>query len=245
MLALVMHSKTLIRGHLMMKSSSPLGASLAILIGLHLGAVSAPADAQATARTGAPGEPRGAAQNSLLLPARDWHGFVSYGATSGGDRVIRVTWVDRVTRVPQRSANLYAGALSELRLGVNYRPTGSTWGLQASVGRHSDYASGTDGSLDFRRTPLELLGHWYAWPQVRLGFGVRQATQARLVGKGNAEPLNTTFQASPGAVLEAEWLLLQGRLALGGRLVAGERYKAPWGEKFSGNHAGLRVSVAF
>ncbi len=227
-----------------MKSSKPLGVTLAIWIGLILGSVSAPAAAQATARMGSQGEPRDAAQNSLVLPERNWHGFVSYGATSGGDRLIRVTWVDSVTRVPQHSANLYAGAQSELRLGVNYRPTGSTWGLQASVGRHSEYASGTDGSLEFRRTPLELLGHWYAWPQVRLGFGVRQATQARMVGKGSAERFSTTFQASTGAVLEAEWLLLQGRVALGARLV-GERYTAPWGETFSGNHAGLRVSVAF
>ncbi len=214
------------------------------LAGPLLGLASAPAAAQTVARAGAQSEAKAAAPDSVALPARSWHGFVSYGATSGGDRLIRVNWINGTTGATERTSSLYAGAQNELRAGVNYRPEGSVWGLQGSVGRHFETASGTNGSLDFRRTPVELLGHWYAWPQVRLGFGLRQSTQVRMVGKGDAERFNTSFKASPGAVLEAEWLLWQGRVALGGRLV-GERYETPQGEKISGNHAGLRASLAF
>jgi hypothetical protein len=155
------------------------------------------------------------AATSTVL-AEDFNGkglrpFATVGFTWGGQTLIPVQIVPQGTTT-KYDEDISAGSGLALQLGLSYRLGDAPVALQASYGYHNDQAHGIDGHATFRRRPVELLAQYIASDHLRLGFGVRRATNARLVFVGGTcegqpcEPLSERLKSSTGLVLESEWM---------------------------------------
>jgi hypothetical protein len=170
--------------------------------------------------------------------AGDFTGFVGMGLTGGGDTLVHVTYTNGDTH------DIKAGGLIDFRGGFEYRQKGSPFAIQGSIGYHFDRASASNGSVRFERFPVELLGFWYATPNVRLGGGVRYATspEVRSSGVASSSVGNASLSADPGAVLEGEYLF-GDHFGVTLRAVT-EKYKVG-GVKIDGDHIGVRFNYYF
>ena len=102
--------------------------------------------------------------------------------------------------------NIRPGTSAELRLGADFR-LNERFHLQASVGYADQSPQGENGSLDFRETPIELMGFFNAWQGLRIGAGYRK-TWAEFSGDGVASdwPGLGKYTSSNGSVLELQYL---------------------------------------
>ena len=98
------------------------------------------------------------------------------------------------------------GTSAELRLGADFR-VADRFHLQASVGYADQSPQGENGSLDFRETPVELLGFFNVWQGLRVGGGYRKSW-AEFSGDGVATnwPGLGKYTSSNGSVLEVQYL---------------------------------------
>ncbi len=102
--------------------------------------------------------------------------------------------------------NIRPGTSAELRLGADYR-LGERFHLQASVGYADQSPQGVNGSLDFRETPIELMGFVNVVQGLRVGAGLRKS-YAEFSGTGVASdwPGLGKYTSSHGSVLEVQYL---------------------------------------
>ncbi|MFM2057869.1 MAG: hypothetical protein RLY71_2254 [Pseudomonadota bacterium] len=158
------------------------------------------------------------------------------GLTGGGETLVTVPFQDGSSQKISSGGqvHLYGG----LRLPVMPR-----FAVQATIGYHFDNVSASNGSVRFSRFPVELLGQFDVAPQVRLNGGVRFATGTKVTSSGVASGLDTSFSASPGLVLEGEYLF-SDNISAALRYV-NETYKAPNGVKIDGGHVGGYVKFMF
>jgi hypothetical protein len=156
--------------------------------------------------------------------------------TGGGEKLATVTYIDG------DSQDVRSGGLVHLWLGFEHQTGAFT--VQGNVGYHVDDTSAKNGSVKFKRTPVELLGFWHVSDSVRLGGGVRKATGAELNSSGAAASVgNFGFESKLGLVLQGEYFVTGDKFSVYGRYVA-EDYTLS-GQKISGNHVGAGVAYRF
>jgi hypothetical protein len=180
-----------------------------------------------------------AAATTLASPALAADGLrftVGTALTGGGEKLATVAYTDG------SSQDVRSGGLVHLWLGFEYQA--GAFALQGNLGYHVDDTSAKNGSVKFKRNPVELLGFWHVSDSVRLGGGVRKATGAEVNSSGAASSLgNYGFESKVGVVLQGEYFVTGDKFSVYGRYVA-EDYTV-YGVKVSGNHVGAGIAYRF
>jgi len=103
--------------------------------------------------------------------------------------------------------NIRPGTSAELRVGADYR-LADRFHIQGAIGYADQSPQGTNGSLDFRETPIELMGFVNVVEGLRFGAGLRKS-YAEFSGTGVASdwPGLGRYTSSHGSVLEVQYLL--------------------------------------
>ena len=162
--------------------------------------------------------------------------FVGIGATFGGDKLATATFSNG------DSAKIRAGGTVQFHGGLMYHFTDKV-SASVGVGYHFDQVNATNGSITFKRVPLELLGHYAVLPNVRLGGGLRAVSGAKLDGGGVASGINASLGSATGLVLEGEYLVSP---SFGIKLRAvQEDYKPSGASKVDGGHMGVMFNYYF
>jgi hypothetical protein len=192
----------------------------AALVSCALGAVLAPAFAQAPAASSKLG----------------FSPVIGAAVTFGGDTLVTVNFTDG------SSQKVKSGGLVQLYGGVEYEAEKLV--VQATVGYHVDDTSASNGSVKFVRYPVELLGFWKATDSLLIGGGVRKANNARVTSSGAARPSigGTDFDSKAGFVVQVEYRF-GGGAGVYGRVVS-EEYTVGR-SSVDGNHFGLGLSYRF
>jgi len=135
----------------------------------------------------------------------NWRFYAGIGIAHGGDTIVSGDIVQEGTNLTI-PFDVKAGTATELRLGADYR-IGNRFTIQASVGHADEAPTGINGSLDFKTTPLELLGFVNITEGLRVGAGVRK-TYAHMstTGVASAWGIDGTYTGKAGSVLEAQYL---------------------------------------
>lgn len=165
------------------------------------------------------------------------HPLLGGGLTFGGDNLATVEYTNG------NSETLHAGGLVHLYGGVEVRFTPMV-SAQVNVGYHVDNTTGSNGSLKFDRTPVELLGHFNINDQFRIGGGARFVSGAKLKGSGVLNGEVVHFQSTTGAVVEAEYFFVRSA-SVKGRYVS-EKYKIDgFSGEVNGSHGGIYLTYYF
>jgi hypothetical protein len=173
---------------------------------------------------------------AVAAHAGDVRGFVGMDVTGGGDTLASVTYTDNTTQ------SIKAGGMLQIGGGIEYRQPGMPFAVQAGIGYHFDTTHASNGDITFSRWPIELIAFWYPSEQVRLGLGLRHATNASLHSSGAADIGSTDFSAKTGGLVEAEWLVTP-HVGVSLRYVD-EKYNLA-GHDIDGSHVGLGVGYYF
>jgi hypothetical protein len=156
--------------------------------------------------------------------------------TFGGETLTTITYTNG------DSKNIKSGGLSQIFGGAEFR-TGR-FAVQANVGYHSDGSSARNGDITFSRIPVEVLSFFHVADSVRLGGGIRKATNVKIKGSGDASSFGRTrFDSDVGLVLQGEYLFGGGRYSVLGRYVF-EKYKTSF-SSVKGDHGGIGFSFRF
>lgn len=159
---------------------------------------------------------------------------VGAGVTFGGDKLATQYYVD------DTSTDLHAGSIFTLLAGVDYR-VNEQFSVQGTVGYHVDDANAKNGSMSFKRIPLELLGYYHVNDQVRVGGGLRYVTNTEFRSGGASDIGNYKFDDSVGAVAEIEYLFTP-QVGVKLRWANDEFKEKRTGISFKGDHVGLLVN---
>ncbi|MGE0313272.1 MAG: hypothetical protein AB7P21_16805 [Lautropia sp.] len=189
----------------------------------------------AAALSGASGIAR--AQSLEIVAERPVRAFVGFGLTGGGDRLITARYTDG------SSYTLRGGGLLQLHAGAEFRLAPRVT-MAASLGYHVDAASAANGSVSFRRFPLEALAHLEFAPGWRVGGGLRLALDPKLESDRGFFGADQRYETSLGPVLEIEYRFNR-LLGLKLRGVV-ERYESKDGlPTVSGDHVGMFLNFYF
>lgn len=173
-------------------------------------------------------------------PQRPVRFLLGAGVTFGGDRLATINFTNGDTQ------NLRAGQLYAVNGGVEFRLAESV-SAQATVGYHADSSSyASNGSIRFRRFPVELLAHYLLDDRWRIGGGLRFVNNIELRGRGvAASDVFIDFKNAVGGLVEVEYRFSR-LIGLKVRGVA-EEYKARGA--FTGtadaNHIGIYTNFYF
>lgn len=178
--------------------------------------------------------------------------FRGRGLHVGGDTILPVT-VTVQNSSTRYHEDISAGGGLDLRVGLSRRLGDLPWTVQVAAAYHNDQSNGVEGSkYRFRRLPIEATLLWHATNRVRIGFGVRKATNATFKidngtltdGSGN-EYKNVyekyALKASTGFIVEGEYAVTPS-WGLKGRFVFESfRYRDyPQAEKVDAEHFGIQ-----
>lgn len=131
--------------------------------------------------------------------------YAGIGITHGGDTLASGEIQNEQSGV-LTPFNIRPGTSAELRVGADYRLS-DRFHIQASVGYADQSPQGTNGSLDFRENPIELMGFANIWQGLRVGAGVRKSyAQFSGSGVGAEWPGLGKYTSSHGSVLEVQYL---------------------------------------
>ena len=182
--------------------------------------------------------PDAAAQTLEVIPSsRPVRFFFGLGLTGGGDRLVEARYTDGT------SYTLRGGGLFQLHAGAEFR-LAPRLTMAASLGYHADSASALNGSVTFRRYPLEGLMHYEFAPGWHVGGGVRVAFDPKLSSERAFFGADQNYETSIGPVFEIEYRFNR-LLGLKARGVL-ERYKSEQNlPTVSGNHVGLVLNFYF
>jgi hypothetical protein len=135
----------------------------------------------------------------------NWRFYAGIGMTDGGDTIVSSTITNTSNGLVQ-PFEIKAGTATEFRAGADYRI--ADWlSVQASIGHSDNAPMGVNGSLDFKKTPVELLAFANFTDAFRIGAGVRK-THAEMSGTGvvaNWDGLGS-YSSTRGSVVEAQYL---------------------------------------
>lgn len=131
--------------------------------------------------------------------------YAGIGITHGGDTLASGEIQNEQSGV-LTPFNIRPGTSAELRVGADYR-VADRFHIQASVGYADQSPQGTNGSLDFRENPIELMGFFNVWQGLRVGAGLRKS-YAEFSGEGVGAqwPGLGKYTSSHGSVLEVQYL---------------------------------------
>lgn len=180
-----------------------------------------------------------------LAQQRDFRFAFDFGITGGGDKLATVQFSDGTTE------SVRAGGLLQLGAGFLFQPSGAPLALQATFNYHVDDVSARNGSLTFRRYPLEVIGYVMPAPYLRFGAGPRFVFAPELESDFPGQNSTVRFKDTVGVVLEAGFRPV-GQLWVNARFVA-EKYKVDsidganvtTASKVNGNSVGLNLVYAF
>lgn len=178
--------------------------------------------------------------------------FIGVGFTSGGDTILPVT-VTVQNSSTQYHEDISAGGGLDLRVGLSQRLGDLPWTVQVAAAYHNDQSNGIEGSkYRFRRLPIEATLLWHATDRVRIGFGVRKATNATfkidnghgIDGNGDefsGEYRKYALKASTGIILEGEYAVTPGWSLKGRYVFESFRFRDyPQAEKVDAEHLGIQ-----
>ncbi|GGC16513.1 outer membrane beta-barrel protein [Pseudoduganella buxea] len=158
------------------------------------------------------------------------------GFSGGGDELATASYTNGDSQDIRAGKGLYLTAGAEYRVSPQVS-------VQATVNFHIDDTNADNGSIRFRRFPVEVLGYYHINTQWRVGGGVRYINGAKLTSSGAAAGLDTKFDNSTGAVLEAEYFWTPN-FGMKMRYV-NETFKARGYEDAKGNHVGISGNYYF
>lgn len=170
------------------------------------------------------------------LPYKPLSMIVGAGFSAGGDELASAQYTNG------DSVDIRAGGGVYLTAGVNYR-FHPQFSMQATANFHIDDTSARNGSIRFRRYPIELLGYYHVNPEWRVGGGVRYVSGAKLSSSGVASGLNFEFDSTTSGVIEAEYLY-GPKLGFKFRYV-NETFKAARVNDVDANHFGASINYYF
>lgn len=168
--------------------------------------------------------------------------FVGSGLVSfGGDKLYQGNYNTGET------FDITAGGTYQFNAGANYSLS-PVFDVQLTVGYHTSTTNATNGSVDFTRWPVELLGFYQFNDKFRIGGGLRQSMDSKTAvsGVGNGVP-TYAFKSNPGGVIELQYLLNTHRHSAAYTTVnlryVGESFtEKSTSTKINGNHLGIGVS---
>ena len=170
------------------------------------------------------------------IAADGLHPVLGASVTFGGEKLATVEYTDG------SSQSIKSGGLVHLFGGAEYQS--GKFALQVNVGYHVDDTSASNGSVKFSRVPVEVLGFWNVADKVRLGGGIRKATDAKIKGSGAASSLGSvSLDSDVGVVLQVQYFFDNDKFSAFARYVA-EDYKVS-GTSVGGKHGGIGVSYRF
>lgn len=182
---------------------------------------------------------------AATAPAFAAEGFrpvVGIELTGGGKTLVEVEFEGN-----RDNQKISSGGLTHLFGGVEYRDPNGQFAIQTTIGYHFDRISADNGSLNFSRVPLEVLGFWNVNEHIRLGGGLRKAFSARFDTSGAGEQVTSDFnmRSSIGVVLQGEYMFGEHTSVF--LRYVDESYKSSHlvGGEVDGNHGGLGVSYRF
>jgi hypothetical protein len=162
--------------------------------------------------------------------------LVGAAFTGGGETLVTVQYTNG------KSQNIKSGGLLHLFGGFEWQQTGSPFALQANLGYHVDDTNADNGSVKFKRMPVELIGFWSANDDWRFGAGLRKSNGVKLSSSGAASNFGSTKLGSKtGFLIQGEYLV--GKASFYLRWV-GEDYTVNQ-RSVDGNHLGLGASWRF
>ena len=181
---------------------------------------------------GAPG-----AMAPAPAPVKPLRFLLGAGLTSGGDKLATAEYENGTEQ------DIRAGSFFALLAGVDYR-VNSAFSLQATVGFHVDDTTASNGSITFKRFPVELLAYYHPNAKMRFGGGARYVGSPKLSLSGAAGSGHVNFDNTMGAIVEFEYFYTP-KLGLKVRYVA-EKYDTEGLEKkIDGNHVGFFANYYF
>ena len=154
------------------------------------------------------------------------------GLTSGGDTLATLVYTDG------SSDSVKGGNLATFYLGGEFR-VGTAVSVQATIGYHTDRTKDAEnGSVQFNRTPVDLLAYYHLNDKVRLGGGAQFVSSSRLKGSGAASSIDVPFDSTIGGVIEGEYLF-SPHMGIKLRSVTEKFNLSGGGGSASGNHIGV------
>jgi len=135
----------------------------------------------------------------------NWRFYAGIGMTDGGDTIFSGDIVNTGNGLVQ-PFEIKAGTATEFRVGADYRI--ADWlTVQAAIGHSDNAPMGDNGSLDFKKTPVELLAFVNFTNAFRIGAGVRK-THAEMSGTGVMVGWDGlgNYSSTRGSVVEAQYL---------------------------------------
>jgi hypothetical protein len=152
----------------------------------------------------------------------------------GGEKLASARYTDG------SSDTIKSGGGVQFKVGVQY-PTSTNSSLLATVGYEvDDTSAASNGSIKFQRFPVELLSMWRVGNKVRLGGGLRYASNPKLSGSGVASSLGTySLKSKLGLVAQGEYLYSE-KLGLTLRAIS-EKFEYQ-GKSINANHVQLGVN---
>ncbi|MBL8509628.1 MAG: hypothetical protein JNM11_14235 [Chitinimonas sp.] len=158
------------------------------------------------------------------------------GITAGGDTIYVANYDNG------SNSSIRAGDKVNLGVGAYWRRENSPWSLQLTANYHTDNVAAANGRVDFKRYPIEFLGHYHFENNLYVGGGLRYAAKSKFTLERNGSFSRVDVDSKPGLVAELGWEPVAD-LLLTLRYVA-EEYEID-GVKFDGNHVGVTGAVLF
>lgn len=124
--------------------------------------------------------------------------FAGIGISGGGDDLATAEYTNG------RSQDIKAGGGVYFTAGANYRVS-PAFSVQGSLNFHVDDTNADNGSIKFKRFPVEVLGYYHLNDAWRVGAGVRYVSGAKLSSSGAAAGLGLKFDNTVSGVVEAEY----------------------------------------
>ncbi|MDD5470907.1 MAG: hypothetical protein PHP05_03180 [Sideroxydans sp.] len=181
-------------------------------------------------------EPQPAPQQTLsFYTPPGAHFILGGGLTYGGDTLTTAVYTDGTTK------DIKAGSLVQLGMGMLWQASENPIALQLIANYHFDGASGSNGSITFKRYPLEGLVYYTKVERMRFGLGARYVLSPRYEDKVGV-PFTVNFDNTVGVVGEFGYAMTPV-LWMNFRVVS-EKYQHA-NLSFSGNHAGINFIYRF
>ncbi len=163
--------------------------------------------------------------------------LVGAGLTGGGEKLATVTYTNGDTK------DIRSGGLVMVYAGLDYR-MGTDVSMQINAGYHVDDTSADNGSLKFRRYPVEVLGYYHVNDQFRLGGGVRFVNSPKITSSGVVSGVDVEFDNTTGIVIEGEYFF-SPNFAVKVRGVKEDYTVKGADTSVSGNHFGVAGTFYF
>jgi hypothetical protein len=145
------------------------------------------------------------------LPGGTFSPMVGFAFTTGGDTLVDMVLYSAQDGHFMGTDAVKAGGQDFAYLGGEFRPRGTRLAIQGTVGYHWSSKAGMDNTVTFSRVPIEVVGLYRVFDQIRFGAGARFDTRVHMNGAGtqaSAPQYQQDYDNAFGGVLKAEWLIL-------------------------------------